>query len=43
MPVNLTAPDAARLHAVPGVRIGERVRAGFFEHQGRTLVRFAPT
>ena len=29
-------------HAVPGMRIGERVRAGFFEHQGRTLVRFAP-
>ena len=30
-------------HALPGVRIGERVRAGFFERQGRTLVRFAPT
>lgn len=29
-------------HAVPGVHIGQRVCAGFFEHQGRTLVRFAP-
>lgn len=29
-------------HAAPGVCIGEPVRAGFFEHQGRTLVRFAP-
>ncbi|KAB2890527.1 MAG: DNA-binding protein [Burkholderiaceae bacterium] len=29
-------------HAQPGVRIGERVQAGFFEHQGRALVRFAP-
>ena len=29
-------------HATPGVRIGDRVRADFFEHQGRTLVRFAP-
>lgn len=30
-------------HATAGVRIGDRVRAGFFEHQGRTLVRFAAT
>ena len=29
-------------HATPGVCIGDRVFAGFFEHQGRTLVRFAP-
>ena len=29
-------------HATAGLRIGDRVRAGFFEHQGRTLVRFAP-
>lgn len=29
-------------HAQPGVRIGERVQAGFFEHQGRVLVRFSP-
>lgn len=27
-------------HALPGVRIGQRVRAGFFEHQGRALLRF---
>lgn len=30
-------------HATAGARIGDRVRAGFFEHQGRTLVRFAAT
>ncbi len=29
-------------HALPGVRIGQRVRAGFFEHQGRALLRFTP-
>ena len=29
-------------HATPGVRIGDRVSAGFFDHCGRTLVRFAP-
>lgn len=29
-------------HAVAGVCIGQRVDAGFFEHHGRTLVRFAP-
>lgn len=29
-------------HATPGVHIGERVLADFFEHHGRTLVRFAP-
>ncbi|MDM0086932.1 MULTISPECIES: OB-fold domain-containing protein [unclassified Variovorax] len=28
-------------HAEPGLHIGERVRAGFFAHEGRTLVRFA--
>ncbi|HSU20455.1 MAG TPA: OB-fold domain-containing protein [Variovorax sp.] len=28
-------------HAEPGVCIGERVTAGFFVHDGRTLVRFA--
>ena len=27
-------------HAAPGVRIGDRVRAGFFEHLGRRLIRF---
>lgn len=29
-------------HAEPGVRIGDRVAAGFFAHDGRTLVRFSP-
>ena len=29
-------------HADPGVRIGDRVAAGFFAHEGRTLVRFSP-
>lgn len=29
-------------HADPGVRIGDRVSAGFFVHDGRTLVRFSP-
>ncbi|WP_312307176.1 OB-fold domain-containing protein [Pulveribacter sp.] len=29
-------------HATPGVRIGARVRAGFFEHQGVVLIRFEP-
>lgn len=29
-------------HASPGVRIGDQVQAGFFAHEGRTLVRFAP-
>ncbi|WP_416400926.1 Zn-ribbon domain-containing OB-fold protein [Alicycliphilus denitrificans] len=29
-------------HALPGVRIGQRVRAGFFAHQGRALLRFTP-
>lgn len=29
-------------HAAPDVQIGERVQAGFFEHAGRALVRFAP-
>jgi len=29
-------------HADPGVRIGDRVAAGFFAHDGHTLVRFSP-
>ncbi len=29
-------------HATPGVRIGARVRADFFEHQGVVLIRFEP-
>jgi len=34
--------EGARLmgHADPGVAIGERVSAGFFEHDGRRLIRF---
>ena len=34
--------EGARLmgHAEPGIVIGERVRAGFFEHDGRRLIRF---
>ena len=34
--------EGARLmaHAEPGVTIGERVVAGFFEHDGRRLIRF---
>ena len=36
--------EGARLmgHATPGVAIGQRVRAGFFEHQDRQLIRFTP-
>ena len=36
--------EGARLmaHATPGVVIGTRVRATFFEHAGRTLLRFVP-
>ncbi len=36
--------EGARLmgHAAPGVAIGQRVRAGFFEHLGRQLIRFTP-
>ena len=29
-------------HAAAGVQIGERVRAEFFEHLGRALLRFVP-
>jgi uncharacterized OB-fold protein len=34
--------EGARLmaHAEPGIAIGERVAAGFFEHDGRRLIRF---
>jgi uncharacterized OB-fold protein len=34
--------EGARLmgHAEPAITIGDRVRAGFFAHGGRTLVRF---
>jgi len=27
-------------HAEPGAAIGEKVNAGFFEHEGRRLIRF---
>ncbi|WP_313299152.1 OB-fold domain-containing protein [Diaphorobacter sp.] len=30
-------------HADARVQIGQRVRAGFFEHNGRTLIRFFPS
>lgn len=34
--------EGARLmgHAEPGIAIGARVSAGFFEHDGRRLIRF---
>jgi uncharacterized OB-fold protein len=34
--------EGARLmgHAEPGTSIGDQVAAGFFEHEGQTLVRF---
>ena len=40
--VHLDEGPRLMAHATAGVRIGDRVQAGFFEHQGRTLVRFAP-
>lgn len=42
--VLVTLDEGPRLmaHAVPGVRIGDRVSAGFFEHQGQVLIRFSP-
>lgn len=42
--VLVTLDEGPRLmaHAAPGVRIGDRVVAGFFAHAGRVLVRFAP-
>lgn len=40
--VQLNEGPRLMAHATPGVCIGDRVRAGFFAHQGRTLVRFAP-
>ncbi|SFP53839.1 Zn-ribbon domain-containing OB-fold protein [Variovorax sp. 770b2] len=38
-----TLDEGPRLmaHAEPGMRIGDRVAAGFFTHAGRVLVRFA--
>ena len=40
--VHLDEGPRLMAHAAAGVRIGDRVQAGFFERQGRTLVRFAP-
>lgn len=30
-------------HAEPGIAVGDRVFAGFFEHDGRTLIKFVAT
>ena len=40
--VIVTLDEGARVmgHATPGIRIGERVIAGFFDHQGQKLIRF---
>ncbi|WP_198085801.1 Zn-ribbon domain-containing OB-fold protein [Variovorax sp. E3] len=42
--VLVTLDEGPRLmaHAEPGVRIGDRVSAGYFAHAGHVLVRFAP-
>jgi uncharacterized OB-fold protein len=42
--VLVTLDEGPRLmaHAAPGVRIGDRVAAGFFAHAGHVLVRFSP-
>lgn len=40
--VQLAEGPRLMAHATPGVAIGDPVHAGFFEHQGHTLVRFAP-
>ncbi len=38
--VELDEGSRLMAHAEPGVGIGDRVRAGFFKHQDRTLIRF---
>lgn len=40
--VIVTLDEGARVmgHATPGIKIGERVVAGFFVHLGQTLIRF---
>jgi uncharacterized protein len=38
--VNLDEGLRMMAHGAPGLNIGERVRAGFFEHRGRSLPRF---
>lgn len=42
--VIVTMEEGARVmgHARPGVKIGDRVQAGYFEHQGQMLIRFFP-
>ncbi|WPB57336.1 Zn-ribbon domain-containing OB-fold protein [Xylophilus sp. GOD-11R] len=42
--VLVTLAEGPRLmaHAAPGVAIGQRVAATFFQHHERTLVRFMP-
>lgn len=40
--VDLDEGARVMAHAEPGVRIGDRVAATFFEHEGLHLVRFRP-
>jgi uncharacterized OB-fold protein len=42
--VIVTLDEGPRLmgHALPGTAIGDRVSSGFFEHNGRHLIRFQP-
>ncbi|MCO5119682.1 MAG: OB-fold domain-containing protein [Burkholderiaceae bacterium] len=42
--VIVTLDEGCRVmgHATPGIAIGDRVAAGFFEFDGRPLLRFAP-
>ena len=42
--VIVTLAEGSRVmgHATAGVKIGDRVKAEYFEHQGQTLIRFEP-
>lgn len=40
--VDLDEGSRVMAHGAPGVSIGQPVRAAFFEHAGRILVRFDP-
>lgn len=42
--VIVTMAEGSRVmgHATPGVKIGDRVKATYFEHEGQTLLRFEP-
>ncbi len=42
--VIVTLVEGPRLmgHGTPGLKVGDSVQAGFFEHEGRWLIRFAP-